>query len=303
MGNINRRSFLRASAALSCTLGGEPSSAAFPAAASGLSVGMYVNVKDDPETVLKQVHELGFRACEVYTDNHDPAIGRRMRETLDEYQIELTSIFSMGPGPMVWDFYQGPQTIGLVPRPWRRKRLDHLKSASDFAKLVGAPAVETHCGFIPENPNDELYLETVEALREIVGYCRANGQTFLYHAGQETPVTLLRVIQDVGFDNQGVGLDTANPIMYGTGHPVYVLDVYGNYLRAVNPKDGLYPTDPEQLGKEVPIGQGKVDFPSLIRRLREIGYRGVMNIEREISGPQQVEDIRQAKIYLEQLIG
>lgn len=300
---MNRRTFFQASAAIGCLLGAEESSASAPASSSGLSVGMYVGIKDDPEAVLKQVHDLGFRACAIYTDNHDPAMGRRLRQTLDEYQIEASSIFSMGPGPAVWDFYEGPGTIGLVPRPWRRKRVEHLKSASDFAKLVGVRAVETHVGFIPENPNDELYQETVEALREVVGYCRANGQNFHYHAGQETPVTLLRTIEDVGFDNQGVGLDTANPILYGTGHPVYALDIYGQHLRAVNPKDGLYPTDPLHLGKEVPIGQGKADFPGLIRRLKEIGYRGVMNIEREISGPQQIEDIKKAKTYLEQLIG
>jgi sugar phosphate isomerase/epimerase len=300
---MNRRNFIQASAALGCLLGAEASAVPAPASGSGLSVGVYVNIVDNPESVVKQVHDLGFRACAIYTDNHNPGMGQRLRQALDEYQIEAVSIFSMGPGPAVWDFYQGPETVGLVPRPWRRKRLDHLKSASDFAKQVGVPAVETHVGIVPENPNDELYMETIDALREIVGYCRANGQRFHYHAGQETPVTLLRTIEDVGFDNQGVGLDTANPVLYGTGHPVDALDTYGQYLRAVNPKDGLYPTDPLHLGKEVPIGQGKVDFPRLVRRLQEIGYRGVMNIEREISGPQQIEDIKKAKTYLEQLIG
>jgi L-ribulose-5-phosphate 3-epimerase len=300
---MNRRTFIQASAALGCVAGLENSKARPLPSGNGLSIGMYVTITDNPEPILKQVHDLGFRACEVYTDNHDPVFGRRLRQSLDQYQLHATSIFSMGPGgKMVWDFYQGPETIGLVPREWRRQRIDHLKSASNFAKLVGVSAVETHCGFIPENPNDVLYKETVEALREVVGYCRANGQTFLYHAGQETPVTLLRTMQDVGFDNQGVGLDTANLIMYDRGHPVDSLDVYGSHLKAVNPKDAVFPTDPKNLGKEVPIGLGKVDFPRLVRRLQEIGYRGVMNIEREISGPQQIEDIKAAKVYLEQLI-
>ena len=65
----------------------------------------------------------------------------------------------------------------------------------------------------------------------------------------------------------------------------------------------MFPNDPKNLGKEVPIGQGKADFPRLVRRLKEIGYRGVMNIEREISGPEQIEDIKKAKVFLEQLIG
>jgi sugar phosphate isomerase/epimerase len=59
-------------------------------------------------------------------------------------------------------------------------------------------------------------------------------------------------------------------------------------------KDGLYPTDGRNLGREVPIGKGKVDFPLLLKRLVELGFKGPITIEREISGPQQVRDIRQA---------
>ncbi len=268
-----------------------------------MRLGMYVNMNKDPEGVIAQVHALGFSACEVYTDDLNPELASRLRQSLESHGVEATALFSMGPGPKVWDFYQGPLTVGLVPREWRRRRIEALKRASDFAKACGIPALETHCGFIPENPNDDLYQETVEAIREVCSHCRSNGQIFLYHAGQETGVTLLRAILDVGLDNQGVGLDTANPILYDTGHPVDALDVYGQYLRAVNPKDGLFPTDPKHLGREVPIGQGKVDFPRLIGRLKELGYRGALNIEREISGPQQIEDIKKAKEYLEKLIG
>jgi sugar phosphate isomerase/epimerase len=276
--------------------------AAEAAPAKSMRVGMFVVVENDPESMIAKVHELGFPVCEVYTNNLDLESADRLRRALDHYGVEASAVSSLGPGRMVWDFYQGPLTIGIVPRERRRRRIDHFKRASDFAKLAGIPAFDTHCGFIPENPNDPLYKETVEALHEVVSYCRSNGQAFLYHAGQETPVTLLRAIQDVGLDNQGVCLDTANPIMYDTGHPVDALDVYGQYLRAVNPKDGLYPTNPKDLGKEVPIGQGKVGFPRFIQRLKELGYRGPLNIEREISGPQQIEDIKRAKVFLEQLL-
>ncbi|PYT41838.1 MAG: xylose isomerase, partial [Acidobacteria bacterium] len=38
-------------------------------------------------------------------------------------------------------------------------------------------------------------------------------------------------------------------------------------------------------------------------RLKQLNYRGAVTIEREISGPKQVEDVRDAKMYLEKLIG
>jgi len=114
---------------------------------------------------------------------------------------------------------------------------------------------------------------------------------------------LIRAIQDDGLDNQGVNFDVANLILYGKANPADAVDLLGPYVQGMHAKDGLYPTDPKNLGEEVPIGQGKVDFPRIIQRLKELNYRGAVTIEREISGPQQVEDVRAAKRYLEKLIG
>jgi len=163
-------------------------------------------------------------------------------------------------------------------------------------------ALETHVGFIPEDPADPLYGEVVDALREIARHCQANRQVLLYHAGEQTPTTMLRALRDVGTDNQGIGLDTANLILYGKGHPLYALDVLGTHVRLVNAKDGVYPTGVKELGRETPLGEGRVDFPRLLPRLSEVGYRGPIIIERETSGPRQHEDIRQARAYLEKLL-
>jgi sugar phosphate isomerase/epimerase len=40
----------------------------------------------------------------------------------------------------------------------------------------------------------------------------------------------------------------------------------------------------------------------LLPRLKELGYSGPLTIEREISGPQQFEDIKLEKVYLENLL-
>jgi L-ribulose-5-phosphate 3-epimerase len=79
--------------------------------------------------------------------------------------------------------------------------------------------------------------------------------------------------------------------------------VFGPYVQGIHAKDGLWPTNPRELGTEVPIGTGKVDFPRIIARLKQLNYQGAVTIEREISGPQQIEDVRAAIAYLQRLIG
>ena len=206
------------------------------------------------------------------------------------------------PRPACLGLLPGPAHDRTRPEKYRRQRIDHFKRASDFARQLGIPAFHTHNGFIPENPNDPVYGETVKAIREVAPHCKGNNQIVLYETGQESPTTMLRCIQDVGVDNQFVNLDTANLILYGNGNPVDALDVIGKLVRGVHAKDGLFPTDPRKLGQEVPIGQGKVDFPTVIKRLKQLGYTGAITIEREISGPKQSEDIKKSKAYLERLI-
>jgi sugar phosphate isomerase/epimerase len=268
-----------------------------------LRLGLIIDVSKDPEGSMTKVHDLGLPTCQAFVDAFEPELAGRLRRALDKHGIEATSLVVGGPGKEVWDFYQGPLTIGLVPRETRAARIAHIKKASDFAKQCGIFAVQTHCGFIPENPNDEAYRETVTAIRDVAAYCKRNGQNFRYETGQETPITLVRTIQDVGLDNQGVNFDLANLILYGKANPVDAIELLGPYVQGIHAKDGLWPTNPKELGEEVAIGKGKVDFPRIVVRLKELNYRGAVTIEREISGAQQMEDVRAAIAYLEKLIG
>jgi sugar phosphate isomerase/epimerase len=180
-------------------------------------------------------------------------------------------------------------------------RVDALLKGAEFASKLGVPDTITHAGFIPENPTDPLYEGTIEALRKVAVRNKELGLHFCFETGQETPITLLRAITDIGTGNLGINLDPANLLMYGKANPVDALDIFGTYVRGVHAKDGEYPTDPAKLGVEKAMGEGRVNFPVLVPKLKSLGYAGALTIEREISGDQQIVDIKRAIAILDPL--
>jgi L-ribulose-5-phosphate 3-epimerase len=281
-------------------------SSAPTAALKPMALGLLIVPFGAVEERIRTVHDLGFTNCFLSLDSYiggfTPEVVAQFRELLAKYSVTVTTVEVVGPGVRKWNFLEGPETIGVVPPKTRAERIDALKQASDFAKQLGVGQVQTHCGFIPENPTDPLYAGTVEAIRAVAQHCQGNGQDFLMETGQETPTTMARALRDAAMPNVGVGLDTANLILYGKANPVDAVDILGPHVRSIHAKDGRWPTNPDELGEEVPIGKGLVDFKQVFTKLHRIGYTGAVTIERETSGPQQIEDVRQEKIYLEKIL-
>ncbi|WP_334266243.1 sugar phosphate isomerase/epimerase family protein [Edaphobacter sp. HDX4] len=306
---IDRRIFLKIASHAAAAAAFAPAAlAAAPSAKKyePFAMGLLIKPFPDPEPKIALVRQLGIPTCFLSLDDYigkfTPGLVTKMRDALDKHQIVATTVEVVRPEPLKWNFLDGPSTIGIVPRAYRAARMDALKQVSDFAKQLGVDKVQTHCGFMPEDPKDPLYAETVQAIHELTLYCAGNGQSFLMETGQETPTTMLRVIKDVNHPALGVGLDTANLILYGKANPVDAVKILGPYIRAMHAKDGKWPTNPMELGQEVVIGKGEVDFAKVFTGLRAAGYKGAVSIERETSGPQQIEDVRQEKVYLEHVL-
>ena len=272
-----------------------------------MKIGVCVNF-DEIDVMSRKFKDLkseGFDNCqliswkpELWTEENLEIL----KNLIEENGITISAFWCGWEGPCVWNFYDGQITLGLVPPEYRTMRIKNLCDGADFARKLGVKNVVTHMGFIPENPNDTQFAPFCVAVRQVAEHLKKNGQYLLFETGQETPVTMLRCFEKVGCDNLGVNLDTANVILYGKANPVYALDVFGKYVMNIHAKDGLYPTNGHDLGREVRIGDGKVDFKALFKRLHELKYDSFVTIEREIEGEQQTEDIRYAKKYLESII-
>ena len=272
-----------------------------------MKIGVCVNFDaiDEMSEKFQNLKSEGFDNCqlvswkpELWTDENLEILCNLTKET----GITISAFWCGWEGPCVWNFYDGQITLGLVPPEYRTMRIKNLCDGADFANKLGVKNVVTHMGFIPENPNDPQFAPFCAAVRQVAEHLEKNGQCLLFETGQETPVTMLRCFEKVGCDNLGVNLDTANLILYGKANPVDALDVFGKHVRNLHAKDGNYPTNGHDLGCEVQIGKGKVDFRALFQKLHELGYDSYVTIEREISGEQQIEDIREAKKYLQSII-
>ncbi len=244
---------------------------------------------------FEHVQQFGLKVCQLNCWGEpptDPAVAEAVKAESARTGVRVCAVWAGYTGPSAWNFTEGPITLGVVPVEYRAVRVAQLKGWADFAKAISAPAIITHCGFIPENMTDPEYQPVVDAIGEVAAHCHALGLGFWFETGQETPVVLLRTIERIGLPNMGINLDPANLLMYGKGNPIDALHTFGQWVRNVHVKDGMPPTNGSELGIEVAAGQGNVRYPEFIKRLVQIGFTGELVIEREISGPQQAADIR-----------
>ena len=80
------------------------------------------------------------------------------------------------------------------------------------------------------------------------------------------------------------------------------ITVFGKYVMDTHIKDGFYPTNGKELGREVKVGDGMANIPEVIKRLKAVNYTGNYIIEREISGDQQTKDIKETLEYLKKIL-
>lgn len=276
-----------------------------------MRVGVLIELFRDTDIDARfaELRSMGMESCQLVCWDReimDQENADKVNAAAEHHKVDITAFWCGWEGPRVWDFYDGQLTLGLVPEAFRFERVKMLQEGIRFAAMIHVKDVATHVGYMPENPYDPNYAGVLVCLKELVKQCKENGQNFLFETGQETPVTLKRAIQDIekelGKGNVGINLDPANLVMYGKANPVDALEVFGEYVMGIHGKDGKYPTDGHMLGDEVPLGQGKVNYPAFVAKLKEIGYAGDITIEREISGEEQKKDIVMAKAVFDELL-
>ncbi len=270
-----------------------------------LPLGVFAGLGEGLDASLAQIQDLNVPTAQVHappTEKLDAQYARQVRDKFEEADIDITLIFCGYPGESYASIQAVRETVGLVPEDTRHERVELTRQIADFARETGAPGIGLHVGFIPEDWDTPEFAEIVGVVKGICEYCRAQELDVNLETGQETAQTLHHFIEEVGRPNLGINFDPANMIIYGSGDPLPALSHVGQHVSSCHCKDATWSDNPgEDFGVETPLGQGDVDIRKFISTLVDIGYRGPLTIEREVSGQRQIDDIRQAITLLKSI--
>lgn len=270
-----------------------------------LEIGAMFWAVRDPLPVIKA---LGVSCGQlgIAGDVNLTGAAEKWKKQLAENDFALVTVFCAYNGENYADAPTVQRTVGFIPPATREEREARTLEVSDFAAAIGVKSIACHIGFVPEDTSHPDFIAVRDMVRRICDHAKKNGQTFALETGQEPAHTLLHFFKEVDRDNLGINFDPANMILYGTGDPIEALGILAPHVVSVHAKDGDWPPkdDPNALGTEKPLGQGSVGMPAFIAKLREIGYKGTINIEREVEDLQQrYADMASAVVLLEELRG
>jgi protein FrlC len=99
-------------------------------------------------------------------------------------------------------------------------------------------------------------------------------ETHLNHLS-DSIATAARCLDGYDPDVLGVNLDFCNVHTCGE-NALDAIDRFRGRILLTHVKDSLFTT---ASGEYVPLGHGKMDYPPIIRRLREVGYDGYLSVE------------------------
>ncbi|MDQ1473307.1 MAG: hypothetical protein QOJ99_4787 [Bryobacterales bacterium] len=259
----------------------------------------------DPMETLTEMNDLGVRCGQLgIPGDLDLACGRLWQSALRQTGFIVTTVFAAFRGESYADKPTVRDTVGFIPPSTRAEREKRTCEVSDFAAEIGAPAIATHIGCVPEDPQHPDHTGVREMVVRICDYAAAKGQRFALETGQESAPVLLEFIREVNRSNLGINFDPANMILYGTGDPVEALAILGGKVFSVHCKDGDWPPSdqPEALGSEKALGTGSVGMERFLRQLVKIGYQGPLAVERETHDPaERLRDIQSGILLLNRL--
>ncbi len=263
---------------------------------------------------MKKARELGADGVQIYAtkgemapENLTPALIAEKRRIIEDNGLVVSALC----GDLEGHGFQIAED-----NVWK---IEKSKRIVDLALELGSKIVTTHIGVIPDEKND-TYKIMQAACNELAEYADSVGASFAVETGPEKAVMLKEFLDSLSARGVKVNLDPANLVMVTGDDPIQAVYTLKDYIVHTHAKDGIKLKESDRheiygffaqggIGDlriweyftEVPLGEGKVNFPKYLAALKDIGYNGFLTIEREV-GDDPAKDIGMAVNFLKGLI-
>lgn len=204
-----------------------------------------------------------------------------------------------------------------------QQKIEKSKRIMELGMELGTNIITTHIGIVPSDKNSQIYASMHAACEELASFASSMDAYFAIETGPETAAHLKSFLDGLGSKGVAVNFDPANMVMVTGDDPVQGVHLLKEYIVHTHAKDGvkLRNMDPRDVYgyygyektlnheevaemaesgdafREVPLGEGSVDFAAYLHALNEIGYSGYLTIEREV-GTSPEADISKAVQFL-----
>ncbi|MDP9984645.1 inosose dehydratase [Pseudarthrobacter oxydans] len=246
---------------------------------------LFYQTNGSMETAVRDIAAAGYEGTEMFDGNLVEYADRpeELRGLLSESGVKLVSVYS------------GANFIFADVLP---EELHRINRAAELAATFGAERLVVGGGARrAAGTTDEDYTLLARGLDQVTDIAERFGLTASYHPHLSTIVESPSELERL-MDSTRIGFcpDTAH-LAAGGGDPAAVIRKYPDRIRHVHLKD--FRADPFQF---LPLGEGDLDFPDIIRAVKESGYDSWLMVELDnyAGDPRAAAEI--SKKYLDKLL-
>lgn len=168
--------------------------------------------------------------------------------------------------------------------------IDRAALAAQVAHTLGSEFIRVRAPWYREGASYQVLLDEARtAYRDLAMISMETGIDSLLELHDcsicPSASAAMRVLEGLDPTHVGVIFDPGNFVAEGYESIPMAIDLLGPYLRHVHVKDRCIEvrSEPDRgafwLGRDVPLGQGHIDWPHIVRLLHERGYDGWWSIE------------------------
>lgn len=267
------------------------------------------NLRLEKEEALKTVAEMGVTGVHIGTWVPGPPSTEEASQEENEEYLRLLKKYGLEVSALIgWG-----GSVDLGEPEGLKENIEWGKRIANQSVALGCRLWMSHLGIMPTDESHPHWQNFLDSVGELAAYHEKIGARLAIETGPEPPRILKRLLEVIGSPTIGVNYDPANLILWpptlakmsdepydmekamAEFLPMDGVKVLGPHIFHSHAKDAI--AKPDGSRKEVPLGEGLIDWPYYLSLFKEIGYDGYFAIERE-AGDDPVRDIGKAVEFL-----